>query len=443
VRRWSLFLIVIASTIVWLAPAAAQTPVRVAASIDDQWNSSFGRFVVPTGTVAVNFAAEMRSERPSTAFNDRPSLAITSLGGREVFFSREPISGGGTNDAPVALSALTLEAGTYELRPGGGRGTQVAIQYTLEASSSAAGPGEIMALRDADCQLQDATLVVPVGMKAINMSISTSTAGLPCTPGTLPPPPAASLDGPGFAYRWDRDERTGKSHEWPARIGTLELGPGEYSLRTGMGKLARTVLRYELVPLGAIGDVVSMNLPPGMWEAVTQGDGSAWIDGNELNVDSEGDSCGWFRAQRPYGFDNDYTVELEFRVNRSDGHWVWIWSDGFIALNTDWGLQFNHHQPGASYLTRVVATLDEGRWYQLRVEASPRQGQFRVYLDGGLVGTANGIEPGAYHVHGHPGGNEDLDAIYFGDDFAGAYNHGALTLRAIRVTGASPTSPAS
>jgi len=129
------------------APVAAQTTMRVTARIDNSGSTTLGRFQIPAGFVATDFRAEMLSEVPTTALNDRPSFAITSAGGDTVFFIRRPTSDGLTSDAPLALNTLQLQPGTYELSPGGGRGTSVAIEFTLSRPTVAAVPQGSVAAR--------------------------------------------------------------------------------------------------------------------------------------------------------------------------------------------------------------------------------------------------------------------------------------------------------
>ncbi len=188
-----------------------------------------------------------------------------------------------------------------------------------------------------------------------------------------------------------------------------------------------------------------INLNPDQWTGHKNGQGMYSQGNNELCIESMNPGGSWFSIKRTYGFDNDYTVEFDVKLNTANNHFPILYSDGFVFVDIDWGTDIGHAQPGASYnLRNNLANLEVGKWHGVKVMAYPSKGTFDLYLDGRKLSTATGIVyPLPHHTNTTKAKLQgDSNVIWLGDAddssyLGGAYNRGNVCWRNIRVTGAS------
>ncbi len=189
-------------------------------------------------------------------------------------------------------------------------------------------------------------------------------------------------------------------------------------------------------------------LAPGRWQAHQNGAGRCSASGTQLCIESMGPGGAYFTTRRPYAIDRDYTVSFDVKLAQRDNHIITLYSDGFIYVDIDWGIELGHAQPGAPYnLKRGLGNLEPGRWYAIKVVAHPGQHSFDVFLDGKKVSTATNINfMVSHHLLLKPEG-VSRETIYFGDADntslgGGAYNRGAACWRNIRLSGPPPAAGA-
>jgi choice-of-anchor C domain-containing protein len=185
-------------------------------------------------------------------------------------------------------------------------------------------------------------------------------------------------------------------------------------------------------PTSAGGGSGNWALNPGGWTPAQSGVGKCLQAGGQLCIESKGAGGAYFTMRRQYSVERDYTVSFEAKLNATDNHWVVLYSDGFVFLNIDWGTDFKHTQ-GSGGLG-AAGRLEASRWYTIRADAHPGKGTFDVYLDGAKVSSAQGIKfPLLHHdLAGPPALSPDV--IFIGDNDGGAYNHGSVCWRNIRVS---------
>jgi hypothetical protein len=179
--------------------------------------------------------------------------------------------------------------------------------------------------------------------------------------------------------------------------------------------------------------------PPSVWREHRTAEGVTHREGDMNCIQSMRPGGAWFSTRRPYDFARDYTVELEFKLVEKDNHWITLYSDGFVYIEVDWGLDLGHMQPGSPYDCKSVAKLELNRWHRLRVDARPWQGTFDLHLDGKLVSTATRMPQPPHKYHTASKRQSDPDVIFMGDaddlpDRGGNYNRGAGCWRNVRVT---------
>ncbi len=160
------------------------------------------------------------------------------------------------------------------------------------------------------------------------------------------------------------------------------------------------------------------------WQGHTTSGGKFSASGSLLCIDSMKPGGAWFTKPRPYGFDRDYVVEFDFRLDTTDNHFPVLFSDGFVFVDVDWGTDLGHYQPGLSYGVRNhLFNLRKGQWYHIRVKARPSKGEFALYLDGRLLSTATGISV-LHDYHTLSPQITDPGVIWFGDPDSTAYRGG-------------------
>jgi hypothetical protein len=184
----------------------------------------------------------------------------------------------------------------------------------------------------------------------------------------------------------------------------------------------------------------SINLPVHLWSPLRNSEGTTRVSGNQMCVQSMRPGGAWFTTQRTYNFSREYTVELDFLLNETDNHYLVIYSDGFVSIDIDSGVDLGHIQPDdPRSLASGLANLDVNRWYSIRVEAQPWKGTFDLYLNDRRMSTARRLPspPGFYHT-ASPQIN-DPGLIFFGDpddssNQGGRKNRGSACWRRIKVT---------
>ncbi|MBT8230119.1 MAG: DUF642 domain-containing protein, partial [Bacteroidia bacterium] len=177
------------------------------------------------------------------------------------------------------------------------------------------------------------------------------------------------------------------------------------------------------------------------WKPRKNGDGRYFTPDQDLCIESMVPGGVWFSTNRPYSIDHDYIVEFEVKMNETDNHFVFLYSDGFVGIDIDWGIDLGHTQPGASYnLRNGLGNLTLGAWHKIRVEAHPADKTFDLYLNDNKVSTATGILSNQeYHTNTTNSffdGNHDV--VFIGDvdkaEFRGGnYNRGSTCWRNFRV----------
>jgi hypothetical protein len=191
---------------------------------------------------------------------------------------------------------------------------------------------------------------------------------------------------------------------------------------------------------GPDGDGDSISLPVQLWTPLRNSEGTTRVSANQMCVQSMRPGGAWFTTQRTYSFSREYTVELDFMLNETDNHYLVIYSDGFVSIDIDSGVDLGHIQPDdPGSLASGLANLDINRWHSIRVEAQPWKGTFDLYLDDHKVSTARRLPtpPGFYHT-ASPQIN-DPELIFFGDpddssNQGGRKNRGSACWRRIKVT---------
>jgi hypothetical protein len=193
-------------------------------------------------------------------------------------------------------------------------------------------------------------------------------------------------------------------------------------------------------PPGPGGGGGTTNLAPQVWQPHRTNEGVTHTSGDQLCVQAKRPGGAWFTTRRPYDFSRDYTVELDFMLHDTDNHYIIIYSDGFVSINIDWGVDLGHVQPGASWnLVNGLANLEIGKWYTFRVDAQPWQGTFDLYLNGRKLSTAQGLPSPPADYHTASSQITDSGVIFFGDpdDISyqgGSYNRGSGCWRNLKVS---------
>lgn len=181
------------------------------------------------------------------------------------------------------------------------------------------------------------------------------------------------------------------------------------------------------------------SLPPSVWQEHRTAEGVPHREADLHCIQSMRPGGAWFTTKRPYDFARDYTVDLEFKLVERDNHWITLYSDGFVYIVVNWGLDLGHIQPGVQYDSKSVAKLELNRWHRIRVDARPWQGVFDLHLDGKLVSTATRMPQPPHKYHTASKQQTDPDVIFIGDAddpsySGGGWNRGAGCWRNIRVT---------
>ena len=198
----------------------------------------------------------------------------------------------------------------------------------------------------------------------------------------------------------------------------LTLGPGAYTLTPGRGTADGVVQATVELRVGAGA------APADGWQAVATGGNTVDIGEETICIQSMENGRGMATQRRFYDFEEDYTVEFDFKLNEKNNHWFILFSDTFIHLHIDWGTDLFFYGPTNSKITG----LDVGRWYHIRIQASPSRGSYDIEIDGQKVASPTNVTPGTIDV-GQELGTSGIDGpegawIYIGDDQDTGYDRG-------------------
>lgn len=189
--------------------------------------------------------------------------------------------------------------------------------------------------------------------------------------------------------------------------------------------------------------VPSYSLVPAELTEHEIGDGTVIVRSNEMCIESMQAGGAWMSTTRPYTLESDYVVSFEYKPMVRDNHYMILYSDGFVFIDVEWGLDVGHVQPGSSFGLEWLRDhqLQIDQWQQIRVEASPTSETFRFFINDELVGTATEIRP-VVSQHTSSTQQNDPAAVFFGDPDdteyrGGTFNRGSGCWRNIRVEQAS------
>ena len=232
--------------------------------------------------------------------------------------------------------------------------------------------------------------------------------------------PVGNMDKttPESVYHFASRETTDKNH-WPVLI--LDGATVSDSSTSSPSNLNKTAIILDAT----------------RWQPHSNGTSVCNVVNNSLCIRSQQVGGAWFTTQRPYGFEKDYSVSFDIKLNTADNHFPVLYSDGFVFVDVDWGTTLGHYQPGLSYNLKQLENLAVNQWYHIRIDAYPSKRSFNIYLDGRLVSKATNIQP----LHSYYTLTPQIhrkDIIWFGDADSqvlkgGQYNHGDVCWRNIRV----------
>ncbi len=115
----------------------------------------------------------------------------------------------------------------------------------------------------------------------------------------------------------------------------------------------------------------------------------------------------------------DYAIDFWTMIPDANNHWFLVMDDGYVHVVIDYYTQLSTWDGST---VQHLANLNPGQWYHLRCEVHPDVGNYDVYVDGLLSGTAN-LASASYSGR-----------LRMGDIHSGSYDHGACCWDEIEVT---------